>query len=84
MPQLTTTAPAEHTYQDLLSASKYARHTHKWASTTVSIGLAVFRNGKERIYHFDRSGRVVGPERDGQVHPWSHGPMSVSRDGHMC
>lgn len=61
----------------LSQASAEARST-KFASTTRSIGILVSRNGKERVYHFDARGRVVGREIGGEVFMFDE-PLAVRR-----
>ena len=48
-----------------------------WASSTLSVGILISRNGREMVWHFDRFGRAVAIERDGgrrlspMFEPWS-------------
>lgn len=57
----------------LVEASRKARSL-TWAETTISVNILVDRNGREREYTFDRSGKVVGRVIDGEViafdFPW--------------
>ena len=62
------------TFQNLADASNYARKT-KFAESTHSIGLAVMRNGRERVFHFNDRGNCIGWQIDDEVIPWSF-PMT--------
>lgn len=61
----------------LSQASAEAR-SMKFASTTRSVGILVSRNGRERVYHFDARGRVVGRELGGEVFLFDE-PLAVKR-----
>ena len=49
----------------LYEASQEARRIAKsgeWSYTTRHVGILVSRNGRERVYFFDKTGRVCGYE----------------------